>query len=69
MIFTVFGFFDNFIMMIFGDRIDCFFGAYISHPMIAAAFGNWVSDLFGMGTSERFEDHHKDSEEVAAAES
>ena len=23
--------------------------------MIAAAFGNWMSDLFGLGTSERFE--------------
>jgi len=55
LIFSIFGFFDNFIMMLFGDRIDSFFGDYITHPMIAAAFGNWLSDLFGMGTSERFE--------------
>jgi len=55
LIFSVFGFFDNFIMMVFGDRIDCFFGDYITHPMVAAAFGNWMSDLFGLGTSERFE--------------
>lgn len=33
LIFSVFGFFDNFIMMVFGDRIDCFFGDYITHPI------------------------------------
>lgn len=55
LIFTVFGFFDNFIMMTFGDQIDIFCGSLITHPMVAAAMGNWISDLFGMGTSERVE--------------
>lgn len=55
LIFTVFGFFDNFIMMIFGDQIEVFLGNHISHTMISAAIGNWMSDLFGLGTSERVE--------------
>ena len=42
-------------MMSFGEQIDHALGHYISHTMIAAAIGNWVSDLFGLGTSERVE--------------
>ena len=61
LVFFVFGFFDNFIMMTFGDKVDSFFGSYIPHPMIAAACGNWVSDLFGMGTSERVENYLNDT--------
>ena len=38
LIFSVFGFFDNFIMMVFGDRIDCFFGDYITHPIECSRF-------------------------------
>ena len=47
-------------MMTCGDKIDCAFRVYIPHPMIAAAFGNWMSDLFGMGTSERVENYLND---------
>jgi len=54
-IFSVFGFFDNFIMMTFGEALDEYFFKWISHTMIAAAIGNWISDLFGLATGERVE--------------
>lgn len=61
-IFFIFGFCDNFIMMMFGDQIESYFRHHsllghslMLHPMIAAALGNWVSDVFGMATGERVE--------------
>jgi len=54
-IFFVFGFFDNFIMMTIGESLDLHLGKMIPHAMLAAAFGNWISDLFGLVTGERVE--------------
>ena len=55
-IFFVFGFFDNFIMMSVGENLDSHLSNLITHSMLAAAFGNWISDLFGLVTGERVED-------------
>jgi len=55
-IFFVFGFFDNFIMMSVGESIDSNLDKVIPHAMLAAAFGNWISDLFGLVSGERVED-------------
>lgn len=55
-IFFVFGFFDNFIMMSVGESIDNHLDKFIPHAMLAAAFGNWISDLFGLVSGERVED-------------
>ncbi len=45
-----FGFIDNFIMLIAGDAIDETFGkALVISTFAAAALGNWVSDVLGLG--------------------
>ncbi len=51
-----FGFIDNFIMLIAGDAIDDTFGsALVISTMAAAALGNWVSDVLGLGVSNTIE--------------
>lgn len=47
--FFVFGFIDNFLMVIFGDQIDAGFQAVgISNTMLAAGLGNTLSDAIGI---------------------
>ena len=41
--------------MTIGETLDGHLGKMIPHAMLAAAFGNWVSDLFGLVTGERVE--------------
>lgn len=41
--------------MTIGESLDGHFGKLIPHAMLAAAFGNWFSDLFGLATGERVE--------------
>ena len=46
--FIVFGFIDNFLMVIFGDRIDAMFVSMgISNTLLAAGLGNTLSDAAG----------------------
>ena len=50
--FVGFGFLDNFIMIIAGEYIDVTIGATLSiSTMAAAALGNTVSDVFGIGSA------------------
>lgn len=50
--FIGFGFLDNFIMIIAGDQIETSVGAVISlSTMAAAAFGNTISDILGIGSA------------------
>ena len=49
--FVVFGFIDNFLMVLFGDRIDAGFMAIgITHTLLAAGLGNTLSDAVGILT-------------------
>ncbi|XP_077298067.1 uncharacterized protein LOC143919565 [Arctopsyche grandis] len=56
--FIGFGFLDNFIMIVAGDSIDHTLGAYVCiSTMAAAALGNTMSDVIGIGSAfyvERF---------------
>ena len=50
--FIGFGFLDNFIMIVAGEYIDIHIGATLSiSTMAAAALGNTVSDVFGIGSA------------------
>lgn len=50
--FVGFGFLDNFIMIVAGEYIDTHIGATLSiSTMAAAALGNTVSDVFGIGSA------------------
>ena len=50
--FVGFGFLDNFIMIIAGEYIDYHIGAtFAISTMAAAALGNTISDLFGIGSA------------------
>ncbi|XP_066261052.1 transmembrane protein 65 isoform X2 [Euwallacea similis] len=50
--FIGFGFLDNFFMLIFGDYIDLYLGSYFClTTMAAAALGNTLSDILGIGTA------------------
>ena len=50
--FVGFGFLDNFIMIIAGEYIDLTIGATLSiSTMAAAALGNTISDVFGIGSA------------------
>ncbi|KAJ8920163.1 hypothetical protein NQ315_011824 [Exocentrus adspersus] len=50
--FIGFGFLDNFFMLIFGDYIDLYLGSYFClTTMGAAALGNTLSDILGIGTA------------------
>ncbi|XP_069125988.1 transmembrane protein 65-like [Argopecten irradians] len=54
--FIGFGFLDNFIMIMAGEYIDTYFGAVLGiSTMAAAALGNWLSDLAGVGTAHYVE--------------
>lgn len=47
--FIVFGFIDNFLMIVFGDRIDAFItGIGINNTLLAAGLGNTLSDAVGI---------------------
>lgn len=48
--FVGFGFLDNFIMIVAGESIETFLGAsLVISTMAAAALGNTLSDVFGIG--------------------
>ncbi|CAG9819398.1 unnamed protein product [Phaedon cochleariae] len=50
--FIGFGFLDNFFMLIFGDYIDLYLGSYFClTTMGAAALGNTISDILGIGSA------------------
>ncbi|XP_019877965.2 transmembrane protein 65 isoform X2 [Aethina tumida] len=50
--FIGFGFLDNFFMLFFGDYIDIYLGSYFClTTMGAAALGNTLSDILGIGTA------------------
>ncbi|XP_015598266.1 uncharacterized protein LOC107269193 isoform X2 [Cephus cinctus] len=50
--FVGFGFLDNSIMIIAGDQIESSLGAFITlSTMAAAAFGNTISDILGIGSA------------------
>ncbi|KAJ8979511.1 hypothetical protein NQ317_015689 [Molorchus minor] len=50
--FIGFGFLDNFFMLIFGDYIDLYLGSYFClTTMGAAALGNTLSDIMGIGSA------------------
>lgn len=50
--FIGFGFLDNFIMIVAGDSIESSMGAYITlSTMAAAAWGNTLSDIIGIGSA------------------
>ncbi|XP_023029092.1 transmembrane protein 65 isoform X2 [Leptinotarsa decemlineata] len=50
--FIGFGFLDNFFMLIFGDYIDLYLGSYFCFTtMGAAALGNTISDILGIGSA------------------
>lgn len=54
--FVGFGFLDNFFMIIAGDYIESMIGAYICiSTMAAAALGNTISDVFGLGLASYVE--------------
>lgn len=45
-----FGFADNFLMLIFGEQLEIFFGSSLHLSTLAAAgLGNLMSDVFGIG--------------------
>jgi hypothetical protein len=47
--FVVFGFIDNFLMILFGDQFDRAFVAFgISNTLLAAGLGNTLSDAVGI---------------------
>ncbi len=47
--FVVFGFIDNFLMIMFGERIDNFFRSIgVSNTLLAAGLGNTFSDAIGI---------------------
>ena len=47
--FFVFGFIDNFLMVVFGDQIDAaFVSVGVSNTMLAAGLGNTFSDAIGI---------------------
>ena len=49
--FVIFGFIDNFLMVIFGERIDTFFVSIgVSNTLLAAGLGNTLSDAVGILT-------------------
>ncbi|XP_057652116.1 transmembrane protein 65 isoform X5 [Diorhabda carinulata] len=50
--FIGFGFLDNFFMLFFGDYIDLYLGSYFClSTMGAAALGNTLSDIMGIGSA------------------
>merc|ERR1712179_478345 len=50
--FIGFGFLDNFIMIMAGEYIDITLGAKLGiSTMAAAAFGNTISDMMGIGSA------------------
>ncbi|XP_072378574.1 uncharacterized protein [Diabrotica undecimpunctata] len=50
--FIGFGFLDNFFMLVFGDYIDLYLGSYFCFTtMGAAALGNTLSDIMGIGSA------------------
>ncbi|XP_019771720.2 transmembrane protein 65-like isoform X2 [Dendroctonus ponderosae] len=50
--FVGFGFLDNFFMLFFGDYIDLYLGSYFClTTMGAAALGNTLSDIIGIGSA------------------
>jgi tRNA-specific adenosine deaminase 1 len=54
--FIGFGFLDNFVMIIAGEYIDITIGTALGiSTMAAAAFGNLISDLFGLGFADTVE--------------
>ncbi len=47
--FIVFGFIDNFLMIMFGDQIDAAFESIgVSNTLLAAGLGNTLSDAVGI---------------------
>ena len=47
--FIIFGFIDNFLMIVFGDQIDSTFVSMgVSNTMLAAGLGNTLSDAIGI---------------------
>ncbi len=47
--FIVFGFIDNFLMIMFGEQIDSFFRSMgVSNTLLAAGLGNTFSDAIGI---------------------
>jgi len=46
-------------MMTVGESIETHIGRLIPHVMLTAAFGNWVSGIFGLVTGERMENYLK----------
>lgn len=47
--FMVFGFIDNFLMVVFGDAIDILFTRIgVSNTLLAAGLGNTLSDAIGI---------------------
>lgn len=54
--FVGFGFLDNFFMIIAGDYIEGSIGVYMClSTMAAAALGNTISDVFGLGLAHYVE--------------
>lgn len=54
--FIGFGFLDNFFMIIAGDYIESSLGVYMClSTMAAAALGNTISDIFGLGLASYVE--------------
>lgn len=54
--FVGFGFLDNFFMIIAGDYIESSLGVYMClSTMAAAALGNTISDVFGLGLAHYVE--------------
>lgn len=50
--FIGFGFLDNFFMLLAGDYIDLYLGSYLCiSTMTAAALGNTLSDILGIGSA------------------
>ncbi|XP_044753678.1 uncharacterized protein LOC123313050 [Coccinella septempunctata] len=50
--FVGFGFLDNFFMLLAGDYIDMYLGSYLCiSTMAAAALGNTMSDILGIGSA------------------
>ncbi|KAJ9594020.1 hypothetical protein L9F63_014580 [Diploptera punctata] len=50
--FVGFGFLDNFIMIIAGDQIEMMLGSFmVLSTMAAAALGNTISDVMGIGSA------------------
>ncbi|CAG5116146.1 unnamed protein product [Candidula unifasciata] len=54
--FIGFGFLDNFLMIVAGEYIDLTLGAALGiSTMAAAAIGNWISDVCGLGSAHYVE--------------